>query len=580
VRRIAKDRSYVKLFHHAKYDLQRCDLEDIDVQGPIHCTMLMCYVLDPRRPHGLKELSAKLGEDISDQSDMRTWIKEARRQATASIKAYGYYILDGKIEIDPGRIQMQHAPWDLVGEYAKKDAERTILLFYYAKRGIAKDPYRSLYLKEMKLMRITKAMEDRGMRWNMPMAYRLLKIINMDKNNFHKEGVRLAGHDFNMLSPKQIANVLFNEIGLAVAGWSDAGNPITDKDTLVTYDHPLVTQILRYRMARKMDGYMRNFIRSADKEGEDWVIHASLLQHGTITGRYSVTNPPLQTTPAMDTGRRSHYIVNIRKCFVPREGYLFYMLDFAQIEIKLFVHFSDEPEMRKIVEAGRDFHGEVATQVTGVPSSSKEFDHVRKLAKMVNFGLIYGAGLNKIIKITREEPGHVERFYHGYHRKFRGVRTFMDRIISKAGSDGAVTTPFGRRIPVDRHKAYKAVNYLIQGTAADVLKSGIIKAAGHFTGAHGFPIHTMHDEIIGEVPIQSRHYKQVNQLREDLESCGKQFSVPLNVDFAISATSWGDETKIKETNEQSVHRSVAQALWIRGVQEKEAPRLRELRLLR
>ncbi len=586
VKRICEDASVVKLFHHRKFDEQRLNNEGIRIAGTAHDTMLMHYVLDSRRPHGLKELSqTRCGLDISDETEVLLWLSAARKAAATSIRRWGYYYLDGQIELNPDRIAYQHIPRSLVDSYARLDAERTQYLFAYARGPIQKKGYLDNYLMEMKLSKVVTKMEQIGMRWDMKMSYRLLDIIKRDAIDFKKETFKHAGREFNILSPKQLATILFGDLGIAVMARTAKGNPRTDKDNLVRYDHPLVTQVLRYRMVRKMDGFVRKYIRSTTREKEGWIIHANILQHGTITTRFSIVDPPLQTTPAMDTGRRSHYIVNIRKCFIPRRGKIVYLLDFSQIEIKLFAVFANEQAMLKAIASGRDIHAEVATEVTGIkPEDEREFAHCRKMAKMVNFALIFGAGESKIAQVLSYEVKNanydVMGFYDGYHRRFPGVRRFMEKVTRKARDDGYVTTDFGMRIPVDHDTPYKAVNYKIQGTAAGVLKRSIIAASKVAESYKGYTLHTMHDEIIFEMPEEIDHTKSLPEIVNSMEVWKSRFGIPLKVDKAITLTSWADETKVEDLRASTIRRSIAEALRVRDIPRSKADQIRDLRLVR
>ncbi len=580
VRQIASNKSYIKVFHNRKYDERVLNNEGTRIEGTGHDTMLMHYCLDPRRPHGLKPLVAALGENVEDEVEVSNWFKWARRAATAAVKKEGYYILDGEIEIDPLLIDYRHVPWTIMRKYARKDAIRTMMLFFLYKSAVKKHPFIDVYRMEMKLMHHVRDIEGRGMCFDMDMAKRLLKMVSIDGRSFKKSAFKIAKKEFNILSTKQLGDILFNDLGLAVIARTDKGNPSLAKDHLVQYDHPLATQVLRYRMAVKMDRYIHNFIRGAYKDGRQWVIHPNILQHGTITGRWSIINPPLQTTPAMDTGRRSHYIVDIRKCFIPREDYLFYLQDYSQIEIKLFVEFSGDKEMRAIIDRGGDVHTEMGILLTGVKEDDPEFPHVRKMIKMVNFGLIFGATYKKMHEITHEPMDKIVRFVDDYHARFRGVREFMDKTIEKAGRTGYVETYGGRRIPVDRNRAYAAVNYLIQGTAAKVLKEGVIDINTYAQRNGGHTILSMHDEVITEMPLAANHVKHMRSMTKILEKWDDVFSVPLRVDNAVSATTWSDETKVENLRASTVHRSIDKALRLRDLRQRKAIPLRDLRIIR
>jgi len=580
VRCIAENENIVKVFHNRIYDERVLKNEGTRVLGVGHDTMLMHYCLDPRRPHGLKPLAAEIGEDISDEGEVKNWIKAARRVARLVVKRDGYFILDDEVCINAEEITFRHVPWPIMYKYALRDAKRTMMLFHVYRGPIKKKPFLGLYRMELELSTHVAVIETTGMCWDFDMSKRLLKMIARDAIRFRNKAFKIAKKKFNLLSAKDLKQILFNELGLTVMHYTDKGNPSLAKDHLVEYDHPIATQVLRYRMATKMDKYIHNFIRAAHYSGGSWIIRPTILQHGTLTGRWSIINPPLQTTPAMDTGRRSHYIVDIRKCFIPRRGYIFYLQDYSQIEIKIFVHFSGEPEMRAIIDRGGDVHSEMGVLLTGVQEDDPEFSHVRKMIKMVNFGLIFGATYKKMHEITHEPLEKIRRFVDDYHNRFRGVHRFMDKIISQASRDGFVEAYGGRRIPVSRNKAYRAVNYLIQGTAAMVLKQGVIDISNYVQDYDGHVVLSMHDEIISEMPEEADHVKHIRACTTILQRWDKTFSVPLRIDNAVSATSWSDEIKIGGLAAKAIHRSVDKAVRLRRVRRKKPIRMRDLRIIR
>lgn len=581
---ICSNASIAKIFHHAKFDWAKLENDGVKVSPTIHDTQLMHFVLDSRRPHGLKELSElRLKLDISDQAAVETWIYAARKAALASVKMFGSYILCDKIELNPDLIGYRHVPRPIIEHYGKQDVVRTQYLFHYAKKPIRKHKnYLNNYLMEMRLMPVSKSMEQRGMRWDMDLAYRLLKIVAKDEAMFKAEAYKHAKHEFNILSPKQICNILFNELGIEIIHRTKKGNPSTSRVSMASYDHPVIAQVNRYRMARKMDQTIRNFIRHAHKEDGIWVIHPHILQHGARTTRYSMTDPPLQTVAALDTGKISPYIVSLRKCFIPRDGYIFYLFDFSQIEMKLFAVLSEEPAMMDAVRHGRDLHDESTRILTGATPDSKDYMHNRKIVKTINFAVIYGAGPTKIELALRGLKGGME-FYHSFHKKFPGIHRFMNKTMEQARRDGYVDTAFGFRIPVERYSPHKGVNYIIQGTAAGVLKRATIRMHKALQKMHGKPglVNTIHDEIIPEVPELWDHASTLPYLKGVMERGWEdKFTVPLRVDTAVSAISWGDELAVEKFDAKTIHRSIAEALRLRDLQREKPPSLGSLRILR
>lgn len=575
----------VKVLHNAKFDRGMARKHKVRIPRPFHDTMLMHYVLDPRRSHALKELAEKkLGESIEDEAVMHQWIRNARRMATSSIRKFGFYILDDQVENNADRIAFSHVPWEIMELYARNDVLRTMGLFYYARGPIkANKYYFDTYKLERKLLHTVSAMEQLGMRWDMAMAYRLLSIVKKDTKEFQRAAYREAHKEFNIASPKQLGEILFGDLGVAIMDKTAKGNPSTKKDHLVKYNHPLCTQVLRYRMTKKMDNFVRKCIKSTKREGPYWIIHSNILQIGTVTGRFSIIDPPLQTVPALDTGRMSSYLVNIRKCFIPRDGHLFHMFDYSQIEMKIFADDAQETNMINAINRGENIHKYVATEVTGVKPDDPEFPHCYKLAKVVDFLLIYGGGLNKLINTIHGDPEKTADFYNDYFERFPRIRPYMDGLVREARKTGVVMTRFGRRIPVNRDKAYKAVNYKIQGTAAGILKQALIDIheALPSLGIKEPPLHSMHDEIILEPEEGLNHPTIIRRIKSIMEDRWKGvFAVPINIDIAVSASSWSDEVKVEATDDATINRSITEALRLRTLFREHPPETRDLRIIR
>lgn len=361
-----------------------------------------------------------------------------------------------------------------------------------------------------------------------------VKIVELEKEIYD-----LAGEVFNINSPKQLGVVLFEHMGLpggkkTKTGYSTAAD-VLDK---LAPDHEIVAKILEYRQLAKLkstyaDG-LANFI------GPDGRIHGKFNQTITATGRISSTDPNLQNIPVRtELGRQ------LRKVFVPREGYVFVDADYSQIELRILAHCSGDEQLIQAYREAKDIHRMTASQVFHTP-----FDEVtdlqRRNAKAVNFGIVYGIssfGLSQDLSITRKEAA---AYIENYFRTYPGIKKFLDDAVAHAKEKGYVTTLFGRRRPVPELKSSNfmqrsfgervAMNAPIQGTAADIIKIAMIGVERELNkrNLRSKLILQVHDELLVEA-----HKEEVDEVKEILKTQMEQAAelrVPLIVDMHTGMT--------------------------------------------
>lgn len=358
-------------------------------------------------------------------------------------------------------------------------------------------------------------------------------------NELETEIYELSGETFNINSPKQLAVVLFEHMGLpngkkTKSGYSTAAD-VLEK---LAPDYPVVAKILEYRQLAKLkstyaDGLV-NFI------GSDGRIHGKFHQTITATGRISSTEPNLQNIPVrMELGRL------IRKVFVPREGCVFVDADYSQIELRVLAHCSGDEQLISAYKNAQDIHRMTASQVFDTP-----FDEVtdlqRRNAKAVNFGIVYGIssfGLSQDLSITRKEAAqYIENYFHTYP----GIKTFLDDSVEQAKKKGYVTTLYGRRRPVPELKSSNfnqrnfgervAMNAPIQGTAADIIKIAMIGVSRELSrrNLRSRMILQVHDELLIEAyKEETEEVKAI--LKEEMEKAA-DLKVPLIVDMHTGNT--------------------------------------------
>lgn len=352
----------------------------------------------------------------------------------------------------------------------------------------------------------------------------------------------LAGHEFNINSPKQLGEVLFDELMLPAGkktktGWS------TNADILekLIGKHPIIGDILEYRMLTKLKStYADGLLKVISADGR---IHTNFRMTVTATGRLSSTEPNLQNIPV-----RRELGAQIRRMFVAAPGCVLVDADYSQIELRLLAHISGDETMQKAFKSGEDIHAVTASQVFGLPLSEVT-PAQRSSAKAVNFGIVYGISAFSLAQDIKVSPAEARAYIDAYMQKYHGVREYMDRVIAEAKERGYVETLFGRRRPVPELKASNfntrsfgervARNMPIQGTAADIIKLAMVNVRRRLRaeGMEARLILQVHDELIAECP--EREAERVAALLEEEMERAVTLSVPLTAEAHIGH-SWAE----------------------------------------
>lgn len=387
---------------------------------------------------------------------------------------------------------------------------------------------------ELPLMPILAEMEAVGVGVD-PAALHEMSV-ELERRILHlsQEIYELAGTQFNISSPKQLGEVLFVQLGLPHGKKTKSGGYSTDAEVLeeLAVEHPIAARVLDYRTLTKLKGtYVDALGQLIARDGR---IHTTFTQTVAETGRLSSKDPNLQNIPIrIEEGRR------IRKAFVARPGHVLLSADYSQIELRVVAHFSGDPALREAFLRDQDIHTRTAAEVWGVPMEAVTPD-MRRQAKAVNFGLIYGQtdyGLARSVGITRAEA---RAFIETYFAKFAGVKRYMEEKKAEAREKGYVTTLDGRRRPLPEitHRVFNvrqnaermAINTPIQGTAADLMKRAMIavRRAMRAEGLSARMILQVHDELVFECPTEELD-RLARLVRREMEGA-MQLDVPLKVE--------------------------------------------------
>ena len=492
------DAKIPKAIHDYKTALRAAALQKTEVAGVEHDPMLYSYLLDPTYSvHGLKEvalrrMNTKLSGDLAEAADVTL------RLATS----------------------------------LSKEVEEAGLTSVY--RDI-----------DLPLVPVLARMEDAGVRVDCDVLGHMSRRLAVESEQKAREIFQLAGVEFNINSPKQLGDVLFNKLNLPKPVKYGKGKTIsTAVDVLegLASEHQVPRLVLEYRQLSKLKSTYVDSLPLLCRPGTGR-LHTSFNQASTATGRLSSTNPNLQNIPIRtELGRE------IRAAFVADEGNVLLAADYSQIELRLLAHFSEDPLLVQAFREGQDIHTLTAAQVFGVPPMLIDAEH-RRRAKAVNFGIVYGLspfGLSQQLGIDTKEA---KRFIDAYFEKYAGVRRFIDRTLDEARRDGRVQTLFGRVRPIPdilsknanlRGFAERtAVNTPLQGTAADLIKLAMIRIDAELQKRklQSRMLLQVHDELVFEAPKDEVEELRV-LVKQEMENV-RPLLVPLEVEIGVGSN-WRD----------------------------------------
>jgi len=423
-----------------------------------------------------------------------------------------------------------------------KSAEEAILKELKAKKLLS--VYEDI---ELPLIPIVENMEERGILIDKPYLAELSKKYHTILSGLERDIFKEAGKEFNINSPKQLGEILFDEMQLTAKGLKKtAGGARSTRESELAKlkdTHPIIEHILRYREVQKLlSTYIDNMPGMADSEGR---IHARFNQAGTTTGRFSSSNPNLQNIPTRD-GMGTE----VRNAFVAKKGCTLASFDYSQIEIRVLAALSEDKTLKEVFQKGGDVHASVASRVFGV-SEADVTKEMRRKAKVINFGIIYGMGVNALRENLGGTRAEAQEFYEHYFQTFPKVAEYFEEVKGKAAKNGFTETFFGRRryfadirstIPYIRASAERmAMNAPLQGTAADIIKIAMVKTE-HALAGRGMTekaklLLQVHDELVYEIDEES--VEEVGKIIAHTMETAVEFPVPLVVSSGTGKR-WGD----------------------------------------
>ena len=522
---LMEDASVLKIGHNVKFDLQMLALRGIAL-GPYDDIMLMSYVLDAgRSEHGLDALAKRYFDHARLDSNEITGSGKSR------------ITFDG---VDIGKAT----------ESAAEDADIALRSWRVLKARLVSDQVASVYeTLERPLAAVLARMERHGISINRQALLQLSSEFGQKALALEAEIQKLAGEPLNPGSPKQLGDILFGRLGLPggtktkTGAWSTGARAL---DELAEQGHELPRKILDWRQVAKLRSTyteaLPNHVNPTTHR-----VHTCYALASTTTGRLSSSEPNLQNIPIRtEEGRK------IRRAFIAAEGHQLVSADYSQIELRLLAEIAQIEQLRKAFRDNLDIHAMTASEMFGVPVKGMPSD-VRRRAKAINFGIIYGIsafGLANQLGIEREEAG---AYIRKYFERFPGIRDYMEASKAFAKQNGYVLTLFGRKChypdlanPNPSVRAFNeraAINARLQGTAADIIRRAMVRmdAALQKEKLSARMLLQVHDELVFEVPEDEveKTLPVVKKVMEEAPMPALSLSVPLRVD-ARAANNWDD----------------------------------------
>ncbi len=519
---LLEDPAKTKIGQNLKYDISVLANYDISVVGPFADTMLASYVLNSTATrHDMDSLALKyLGE-----------------------KTISFEEIAGK---GAKQLTFNQIALEQAAPYACEDVDITLRLQDTLRPQVEREGRLAEVLDhlELPLISVLSRIERNGVAVDAERLYEQSQQLEQRIRELESEAFELAGREFNLGSPKQLGQILFEEQKIPVIKKTPKGAPSTAEAVLeeLALDYPLPKVIMQHRgLAKLKSTYTDKLPRLLNKKTGR--VHTSYHQAVTATGRLSSSDPNLQNIPIRtEEGRK------IRQAFVARPGYRIVAADYSQIELRIMAHLSEDKGLLEAFAEGRDIHTATAAEVFGTSLEKVTADQ-RRSAKAINFGLIYGMSAWGLARQLRIDRSQAQTYIDRYFDRYPGVARYMDRIRTQAAEDGFVETVMGRRLYLPeihsqnrnrRQGAERtAINAPMQGTAADIIKQAMIDvdawlAEGEFDA---LMVMQVHDELVFEV-AEAQVERFIEQVQTRMQAAAS-LSVPLIVE-AQSGANWDE----------------------------------------
>lgn len=585
---LLNDPENVAVFQNGKFDLKMLTHEGWsldDMKADYQDTLAMGVLMDELGDHSLGGMARRwLGTDAGIKDGPGDWCVERDKQLAKLHRKSGCEIpWPDKEDHYPctcgmRRMNFSDVPSDILIPYAKWDAEYTLKLAYYLKTPIKRDFWR-LYQTELDLIKCTIEMENRGLEIDMDVVDKLQTRARSDLRWVERRMKKVVGRDFIIKgtgSQKDLINVITKDLGWPIKRRTKKGNPQFDEFGLLSYLDPKLAHVVR-EDADEMPtrDYIRKFRKEAKRVNASskqlfvplmlkWreltkmdntyyeparrqsvptknprrrTLHGRFNSLTAITGRFSSSKPNLQNIPR---------ILGPRQYFICRKGYSHYHYDFSQVEMRLYIHYAKDEKLREALLAGKDLHLQTATEIF-MKAEDTITKEERKKAKSTNFGILYGSGAETLAETLTKmgiptDKTQAKVYLERYHAAKPSCRRLMNKCKAELMRKGWIADEFGRRFRVPLRVSYKAINALIQGCSADIMKRAMARIWKYLkrNKCRSRIIMTIHDEIVVEIH-KSEEKRLVPKIERMMEKDSPKFWIPITSDTEVTRTYWSDK---------------------------------------
>jgi DNA polymerase-1 len=516
-RAVFENEHIIKIGQNIKYDMLILQNYGIDIKGKLFDTMVAHYVIQPELRHGMDYLAEIYLNYHTIHIDELIGPKGKNQKNMRDLRPEEVYL------------------------YACEDADVTLKLKNILEYELKKNEVEDLFYRiEMPLIPVLAYMERNGVRLDTEALKESSEHFKMRIEIIEQNIYQLAEKSFNIASPKQVGEILFDKLKIIEkAKKTKTGQYTTSEETLenLRYKHPIVEKILEHRGLKKL---LSTYVDALPKliNPQTKKIHTSLNQTITATGRLSSSNPNLQNIPIRDEDGKE-----IRKAFIPDDGCLFFSADYSQIELRIMAHLSEDRNMIEAFLNNQDIHIATAAKIYKIDINKVNSD-MRRKAKTANFGIIYGISVFGLADRMNVERKEAKELIDGYFETYPQIKEYMEKSIQKAKKKGYVETVFHRKrylsdinsqnAIVRGYAERNAINAPIQGSAADIIKVAMIRIHERFKMENKKTkmILQVHDELNFSVPIEEKNYVEKIVI-EEMEKA-YNMRVPLKVDYG-----WG-----------------------------------------
>ncbi len=538
--------------YNLKFDLRFLEEDGLDLRyKTLIDTMLLVRLTahSEVRDFGLTKTIKRLYGEEEAQYELEMK-KELRRELAK---------LDPPVKTSSGNYSLGSV--ELIGPYCEKDVYYTYKLYNELLPKVESSGQLDVLHMQYDLTRVLYEMECTGVKIDTDYAQESINKVKDQQARVEQQIYALVGKEFNMRSTVELGEV-FHELGIYSSLKTQKGAESWSEKALKEIDHPLAILIRQYRALYKLSStYLEPYL-------ETEILHTSFCNWGTITGRLSSREPNLQniprthfklenldldvTTTQDDWGFKGEGYydekdptqVAMRRLFIPREDYQFVSFDYSQMEVRVFLSYLDNPEMQDLLNrTDVDFHSETAKIAFGSDETHPEFKEHRQMAKSITFGIMYGIGTWLLSQQMQTTMPKAAQYKKRYLDSITGAKEFIDGVEKAVEDRGWIKNRYGRVYKVLPEFSYKGVNYLVQGTSADILNERLIEISEFLADKKSRMLLQVHDEIIFEI-----HNTEMDSIIEPIVNLmqSNSLNIPLFVDQEICTPSWANKQDVQD----------------------------------